>query len=77
MEIKGNGKGYLRGAGGGFDGNRRKMVGGGCPGSITINDQNHEKRRKITKDSQNHQNYQKPSKSDGHQIPKLPKTTKT
>jgi hypothetical protein len=53
------------------------MVGGGCPGSITINDQNPEKLRKITKDSQNHQNYQKPSKSDGHQITKLPNTTKT
>jgi hypothetical protein len=36
-------------ASGGFDGNRWKIVGGGCLGSITINYQNHEKLRKITK----------------------------
>ena len=77
MEIKGNGKGYLRGAGGGFDGNRGKMVGGGCPGSITINDQNHEKLRKHTKTAKTTETSKKPSKSETHQIPKLPKTTNT
>jgi hypothetical protein len=40
------------------------MVGGGCPGSITINDQNHETTMKTYKNSHNHPEYQKPPKSD-------------
>jgi hypothetical protein len=57
------------------------MVGGGCPGSITINYQNHDKLRKITKTTKttktikNHQNlmetkwqnYQQPPKPGGNQ----------
>jgi hypothetical protein len=56
VEIKGNGEGYLRGTVVDLMETAQK-VGGGCPGSITINYQNHEKLRKITKNSQNHPNY--------------------
>jgi len=48
VEIKGNGKGYLRGTVVDLMETAQK-VGDGCPGSITINYQNHEKLRKITK----------------------------
>jgi hypothetical protein len=57
------------------------MAGGGCPGSITINGQNHEKLRKHTKTAKTtqtikhhqnlmdikYQNYQKQPKPDGNQ----------
>ena len=62
MEIKGNGKGYLRGTVVDLMETAQK-VGDGCTGSITINYQNHEKLRKITKKQPKHakttNNYQK------------------
>jgi hypothetical protein len=57
VEMKGNGKGYLRGTVVDLMETTEKMVGGGCPGSITINYQNNEKLRQITKNCQNHQHY--------------------
>jgi hypothetical protein len=76
MEIKGNGKGYLRGTV--VDlmdtaGNGRGWV----PRKHYHKWPKPRKTTKTYKNSQNHPNYQTPSKSDGHQIPKLPKTTKT